>query len=231
MKWSPFTNTKKNSIMTVSKKLVLILCAGISFVTANAQRGNQLQFGVKGGLNLSTVTVSNGFDGYSYSTLANFNAGAFLKIPVYRSFSVQPEIYYSGQGFKSADGSGGEYSEHVNYLNIPLLAKFTHYTGLFLETGPQLSLKLSAKDKENGVSTDISSAYNSADFSWVFGAGYKIPMSPIAFDIRYNAGITNIANDSYYGNGYGQYGVRNGVFQIDLMIILFHAPMGRSGGL
>src|ERR1700744_6048493 len=132
--------------MTVSKKLVLILVAGISFATANAQGG--FQFGIKGGLNLSTVTVSNGFDGYSYSTLANFNGGVFLKVPVYRAFSVQPEIYYSGQGFKSADGSGGEYSEHVNYLNIPLLAKFSHGSCLFLETGPQLSLKLNAKDKE-----------------------------------------------------------------------------------
>jgi hypothetical protein len=207
------------------KKLALILFAGISFATAQAQNSNQLQFGVKGGLNLSTVTVSNGFDGYSYSTLPNFNAGAFLKVPVYRSFSVQGEVYYSGQGFKSADGSSGEYSEHVNYLNIPVLAKFTHYSGLFLETGPQLSLKLNAKDKENGVSTDISAAYKSADFSWVFGVGYKVPMSPVAIDLRYNTGITNIANDSYYGNGYGQYGVRNGVFQIDLMIILFHAPV------
>src|ERR1700744_3311637 len=212
--------------MTVSKKLVLILVAGISFATANAQGG--FQFGVKGGLNLSTITVSNGFNGYSYSTLANFNAGVFLKVPVVRYFSVQPELYYSGQGFKADDGSGGTYSEHVNYLNIPVLAKFTTRSGFFLETGPQLGLKLNAKDKENGISQDISSAYNSADFSWVFGAGFKIPMSPVGIDFRYNAGITNVANDSYYGNGYGQYGVRNGVFQIDLFVVLFHAPESRS---
>jgi Outer membrane protein beta-barrel domain len=208
--------------MTVSKKFVLILFAGISFATANAQ--GQLQFGIKGGLNLSTVTVSNGFDGYSYSALPNFNAGVFVKIPVVRFFSVQPEVYYSGQGFKDNDGSGGEYSEHINYLNIPVLAKFTSRSGLFLETGPQVSLKLSAKEKENGLSEDVSSGYNSADFSWVFGAGYKFPASPVGFDFRYNTGITNIANDSYYGNGYGQYAVRNGVFQIDLYVILFHTP-------
>jgi hypothetical protein len=111
----------------------------------------------------------------------------------------------------------------VNYLNVPVLGKFTFPVGFFLETGPQLGFKLNAKDKENGASLDVSSAYNSADFSWVFGAGFKIPMSPVAFDVRYNAGITNVANDSYYGNGYGQYGVRNGVFQLDLMFILFHA--------
>lgn len=223
------------------KRLLVVLIAFASFTTVNAQRYGggygrgggysdggsigQIQFGVKGGLNLSTVTVSNGFDGYSYSTLANFNAGVFLKIPVVRFFSVQPEVYYSGQGFKGVDGSTGfNYSEHVNYLNIPVLAKFTTRSGFFLETGPQLGLKLNAKDKEQGVSTDASAYYNSADFSWVFGAGYKIPMAPVAIDLRYNAGITNVANDAQYGNGYGQYGVRNGVFQLDLMFILWHAP-------
>ena len=201
------------------KKLVLILFAGISFAAAHAQ--GQVQFGIKGGLNLSTVTVSNGFNGYSYNTLPNFNAGVFLKIPVVRFFSVQPEIYYSGQGFKSDDGSGGEYSEHVNYLNIPVLARFATRSGVYLETGPQLGIKLSAKDKEQGVSTDISSAYNSADFSWVFGVGYKFPMSPVGIDFRYNAGIINVANDGYYGNSYGQYAVRNDVFQLGLTVVLW----------
>ena len=204
------------------KKLVLILFAGIAFATAHAQ--GQIQFGVKGGLNVSNVTVSNGFNGYSYSSLANFNAGVFVKIPVIHGLSIQPEVYYSGQGFKSSDGSTGEYSEHVNYVNVPILAKYSWPYGLFLETGPQLGFKLSAKDKENGVSTDISSAYNSADLSWVLGLGYKIPMSPVGFDFRYNTGILNVANDSYYGNGYGQYAVRNNVFQIDLILVLAKGP-------
>jgi hypothetical protein len=209
------------------KKLVLILFAGISFATARAQ--GQFQFGVKGGLNVSNVSISNGFNGYSYNSLANFNAGVFFKIPFLApGLSLQPEIYYSGQGFRNPDGSGGAYSEHVNYLNIPVLAKYTFPYGLFIETGPQLGFKLNAKDKENGISTDISPAYNSADFSWVVGVGYKIPMSPVAIDVRYNTGIINVANDSYYGNGYGQYGVRNDVFQVDLHIVLWKSSGDES---
>ena len=213
------------------KKLLFVLFAVASFTMANAQGIGNFQFGVKGGLNLSTITVSNGFNGYSYSTLPSFNAGVFLKVPVIRFFSVQPELNYSGQGFKADDGSGGTYSEHVNYLNIPVLGKFTTRTGFFLETGPQLGLKLNAKDRENGISQDVSSAYKNADFSWVFGAGFKIPMAPVGFDLRYNVGISNVANDSYYGNGYGQYGVRNVVFQLDVFFFLFKASGGRSSSL
>jgi len=205
------------------KRLLFVLIAGVSFTVANAQ--GSLQFGIKGGLNIANMNVSNGFNGYSYSTLANFNLGVFLKIPVVRHFSVQPELYYSGQGFKFDDGNGGTTTEHVNYLNVPILAKYTFPVGFFLETGPQLGFKLNAKDKfADGTTQDISSYYNSADFSWVIGAGYKIPMAPVAIDLRYNVGVTNVANDAQYGNGYGQYGVRNGVFQLDLMFTLFKAP-------
>jgi hypothetical protein len=205
----------------MKKLLFVLIVAGISISTANAQ--GSLQFGAKGGLNLSNVSVSNGHQGYSYSSLADFNIGLFLKVPVVRFFSIQPELYYSAQGFRFDDGTGtgGTISEHVNYLQVPVLAKFTSRSGFFAETGPQLGIKLNAIDKENGASQDVSGAYNSADFSWVFGIGYKVPEAPVAFDLRYNAGISNIANDPNYGNAYGQYGVRNGVLQVDLMFILF----------
>jgi hypothetical protein len=197
------------------KKLVLVLFAGITFARAHAQ--GQIQLGAKAGVNFATVTDN---EGYSARTLVNFNAGLYLKIPVVQSFSVQPEVYYSGQGFKGYD-NGTSYSEHVNYLEIPVLAKFTTRSGFYLETGPQLGFLLSANDKEEGVSTDAKPYYNSADFDWVFGAGFKIPMSPVGIDFRYNAGITNIANASGYGNGYGQPAVRNNVFQLGLTVVLW----------
>ncbi|MDP4256280.1 MAG: porin family protein, partial [Bacteroidota bacterium] len=136
----------------MKKLLFVLIVAGISFSTATAQ--GSLQFGAKGGLNLSNVSVSNGQQGYSYSSLADFNIGLFLKVPVVRFFSVQPELYYSAQGFRFDDGSGtgGTVSEHVNYLQIPVLAKFTSRSGFFAETGPQLGIKLNATDKENGAS-------------------------------------------------------------------------------
>jgi Outer membrane protein beta-barrel domain len=213
MKWSPFTNTSKNSIMPVSKKLVLVILAGISFATANAQ----VQIGVKAGANFTTLTDDMG---YSARTLFNFNAGAFAQFPLGHFVSLQPELVYSGQGARYVDGDGYIGSQHLNYLNIPVLLKLKSRYGVYVETGLQVGFLTSAKDKDQGSSADISSQVSSADFSWVFGFGYKVPMSPVGIDFRYNLGLSNIDNNNVSGDNYT---LRNDVFQLGLTYVLFSA--------
>ena len=192
------------------KKLALVFLAGISFATTNAQ----FQFGVKAGANFSTFT---GSDVQGAKTLVGFNGGVYAKLPVTHSISIQPELVYSGQGVKADDGTATA-SLHNNYFNIPILLKYQNFTGFFIETGPQLGFLMSAKLKEGGDSFDEKSAYNSADFAWVFGVGYKIPTTQLAIDLRYNLGISNIADN---GNSSDNSKVHNGVFQIGLMYTLF----------
>ncbi|HLZ86347.1 MAG TPA: porin family protein [Puia sp.] len=195
------------------KKLALVLFAGISFATAHAQ----VQFGVKAGANFATQTGSDAGDS---KTLFNFNAGAFLRLAVVQGFSIQPELVYSGQG-ASYDVSGGTLREHANYLNIPVLFKWSHRAGPYFETGPQLGFILSAKASINGNSTDSKSAYNSTDFAWVFGVGYKIPRSPVGIDLRYNIGIANVEDRGVTGQT-GSW--RNDVVQLGLTYVLFNGP-------
>jgi hypothetical protein len=194
------------------KKLALVFLAGISFATTNAQ----FQFGVKAGANFSTFTgdAVNGA-----KTLVGFNGGVYAKLPIAHSLSVQPELVYSGQGAKG-DEVGTSFSEHANYFNIPVLLKYQNFTGFFLETGPQLGFLMSANVKVGGNSSDVKSAFNSTDFSWVFGVGYKIPTTHLAIDLRYNLGISNIASSSTNTGGTSNT-AHNGVFQIGLMYALF----------
>ncbi|HVS95510.1 MAG TPA: porin family protein [Puia sp.] len=189
------------------KKLALIIIAGISFATAHAQ----FQFGAKAGVNLTNLSDAQG---YSARTQASFNLGVFFKMPVARGLAVQPELYYSGQGDKFLDGTGGSGADHINYFNVPILLKFAHHSGFYVETGPQFGFLVSAKTTYQDVTTDIKDQINSTDFAWVFGFGYKIPMSPVGIDFRYNAGLSNIAND----NGPS---VHNNVFQFGLTYVLF----------
>lgn len=197
------------------KKLALVFLAGMSIATAaNAQ----FQFGIKAGANFSTV---NGSDVSGAGTLTDFNGGAYFKLPVTRHLAIQPELLYSWQGYE--DNSGGlDAKQHFNYFNIPVLLKYTHFSGLFVETGPQFGVLTSANYKADGVSTDDKSYFNSADFSWIVGVGFKIPTTPLSIDARYNFGISNIENTS--GTG-GNGSVRNGSFQIGLMLKLFSVPV------
>lgn len=195
------------------KKLALVLFAGMSIATAAKA---QFQFGVKAGANFSSVSGSATSD---ESTLAGFNGGVYFKLPIVGHWSIQPEFLYSGQGFQ--DNSGGFTStQHLNYFNVPLLLKYSHFSGLFVETGPQVGVLTSANVKGDGISQDDKSYYNSADFSWIVGLGFKIPTTPLSIDARYDFGLSNILNNSNGSTGT----VRNGSFQIGLMLKLFSAP-------
>jgi hypothetical protein len=193
--------------------------AGFFFATAaNAQ----FKFGVKAGANFSNV---NGSDVSGTNTLVGFNGGVFVDLPLAEHLSLQPELVYSGQGFKATETINttnytGTFTE--NYINIPVLLKYRFPMGLFIETGPQVGFLMSAKAKISGVSADNKSAYKSTDFDWAVGAGFHIPTTRLAVDARYNFGLANIAADNSGGSSSGS--VKNGVFQLGLMYTLFSAP-------
>jgi hypothetical protein len=194
------------------KKLALVLFAGISFATAHAQ----VQFGVKGGFNFATQT---GSDAGNSKTMLNFNAGAFLRLGVSPGFGVQPELVFSGQG-ANYDVANGTAHYHANYMNIPVLAKWSFPMGPFIETGPQLGFLLSANQSLNGNSTNDKNFYNTTDFAWVFGVGFHIPRSPVGIDLRYNVGIANVEDRNTTGsNG----SLRNDVLQLDLHYTIFNS--------
>jgi hypothetical protein len=195
------------------KKLAFVFLAGFFFASAHAQ----FAFGIKGGANISNV---NGSDASGTNSLVGFNAGAYLKLPVTHHLSIQPEFDYSGEGFK-VSSSGITETQHENYIDIPVLLKY-HVAGVFIETGPQAGFLVSAKASAQGISENNKASFNSAEFAWVFGAGVKIPMTPISIDARYNFGLSNIVNNSQTSdNG----SIHNGVFQIGIMINLFSAPI------
>jgi hypothetical protein len=190
------------------KKLALVILAGVSFATANAQ----FQFGAKGGLNFASL---DGSDIQGAKTRIGFNLGVYARLPIAAHVSLQPELYYSAQG---ANFSNPDEKFPANYMNVPVLLRFGVGEGFAIYTGPQVGFLLAAHDKFNGTSTDIKNLYKSTDFSWVFGIGYRIPTTKLGLDARYNLGISNI-EDQGASNSNGS--IRNGVFQLGLTYILF----------
>ena len=74
------------------KKLLLVAFSLATFIT-NAQ---DITFGVKAGANFASI---GGDDGKDLDGLVSFLIGATVEIPVSDTFSIQPEVLYSGQGF------------------------------------------------------------------------------------------------------------------------------------
>jgi hypothetical protein len=183
------------------------------FVFLAFAAGAQVQFGIKAGVNIANITTSGltFVPGASYSTRTDFNGGVLVSIPLFSDFFLQPELNYSGQG-ESYSNPIANGTLNYSYLNIPVLFKYQHRSGLFAETGPQIGFLLAAKAVANGATYD-QNAIESTDFTWAFGIGYKLHPIPLGLDLRYNLGLTNIYKNS------GSATAKNSVFQIDVFYL------------
>jgi outer membrane protein with beta-barrel domain len=173
------------------KKAILCLSIiALAVVSANAQ----VKFGLKAGLNLSSYTGKDAalFGGGKEGKL-DFNGGGLVNIGLCKSFSLQPEIFFSGQGTRFAVGNsngGGEFD--VDYVNVPLLIKYNVTKGFALEAGPQVGFLISAigKPYTTGESAiNEKSYFNTMDYAVAFGASY-LTNANLGFDARYNWGLS-----------------------------------------
>jgi hypothetical protein len=186
--------------------IIIGLLAGIGSFSASAQ----VQFGIKAGVNFSTLTGSDVSDA---STKVGFQGGVFVGVPVGGSFCLQLEQNYSMQGAKASE-TGSDLSLNQNYLNTAALIKYKHKSGFFAESGPQIGFLTSATITGGGVSEDVRSLYKSTDFSWAFGFGYLVKSINTGIDARYNLGLTN--NEVIGSNG----SVKNSVIQVGVFYVL-----------
>ena len=143
-----------------------------------------ITFGAKAGLNFASMAGddADGLDGRT-----SFHLGVTAEIEMSDTFSIQPELLYSGQGY-TADG---DVTGKVDYINLPIMAKFYVADGISLEAGPQIGFLASAKADVDGESTDIKDLLKSTDFALNLGAGYKLD-SGLNFGLRYSMGLTDV---------------------------------------
>jgi hypothetical protein len=156
---------------------------------------SQVRFGVKAGINLTDFSYSNIYYGSSYQSKTNFNLGIMLSVPLSPVFYLQPEMVYSGQGALYNDVPNNVTLKYnYNYLNVPVLIKYQSASDLFIETGPQIGLLLSAAETKTNI--DQISNSNTIEFAWAAGLGYLFPKIHLGVDVRYNIGISSV-NTTY----------------------------------
>lgn len=167
------------------KKIILCAIAIMAFGFANAQK---TRFGVKGGLNIATIGGAN-----EANSLIGFQLGGFAEINVWKKLYIQPELLFSAQGAKFDRYNGvPDRTVNLNYINIPVLAKYYITKQFSVEAGPQLGLLVSSKNIRDEKSVD-------AGFN--LGAGYNFTDN-FSVGIRYTIGVSSVYDNNDYYNGY-----------------------------
>lgn len=172
------------------------------------------QFGIKGGMNVSSVSENDA------KSKIGFYAGAFANVPVAKSFSIQPEILYTQYGAKHEETTPGmtlSYTAKLDYIAVPVMFQYNATPEFFLEAGPEFGFLVSAKTKSEAVvsgvkasnTENIKSELNGFNFGLGLGAGYYFTKN-IGITARYVAGFTDIAKDNS-GDA-----VKNNNFQVGL---------------
>lgn len=185
------------------RKLVLISSI-VLLVFSGKAFAQESQIGVKGGLNLSTLSIDNNND---KNLKAGFHAGVFTKIPLTESFAIQPELLYSMKGVKYnfddnilADGSA---NFNLNYLELPVKLVFNLSEDFEIQFGPYVSYLMNAN-----VDTDAKvlgfwnisgkdeldrKNYNALDYGLSVGLGFDF--NPLIIGFNYNLGLNPVAKE------------------------------------
>ena len=191
------------------KKIILMVVMVFTFGFVNAQGKEDMAFGIKGGLNISTITNAD-VDGVNSKSLVGFHVGFFGEFMLSDKFAIQPEILYSTQGTKiEFEGIKGDLK--LDYIAIPVMAKYYVADSFSLELGPQIGFLVSAKAKSGGESEDVKDELKSTDVSLNFGLGYDITEN-FMIGARYNLGLTRLQDELLPGEDES----KNSVFQISI---------------
>ncbi|WP_378174522.1 porin family protein [Aquimarina sp. SS2-1] len=207
-----------------------ILFLFISILTQ--AQDTKVRYGIKGGANLSTITGREIFD--KNNPRISFHAGGVIEIPLSEVFSLQPELLYSQQGSRFVqtielrDGANEEpvlldinYDFNLNYITVPLLAKYYVSERFNFNLGPQIAYLLTAKEKNNfptqtqgesETQNDIKDGYKDLDFSVKIGAEYYFK-SDIFLGVSYGLSLTKI---NKFENTIEDNAQRNSVFQLSI---------------
>ena len=183
------------------KKYIAFFALGFTlYSSAHAQ----VSFGVKAGGALTSLPGDNNND-----LKTGYYAGFIGELPVGEKFGIAAELVYSMQGNKQRimfaewapndnyNATGKKENMNLSYVNLPLLVKYQFIKNIFIETGLQPGLLVSARVKTSQGSGDIKDNYKSFDLSWPVGVGFKLE-NGFGANLRYNLGLTNLSKETYW---------------------------------
>lgn len=191
--------TKAFIMKTITTTLLLLLMVWGS--TASAQESS---VGIKGGLNLSTISTDKGSD---KNLKPGFHIGVFNKFPLSESIALQPELLFSTKGLKmNYDESlfvDGETRFNTYYIDLPVYLVFNLSEAFQIQAGPYLSYLLSANVNTDAevlgffdINTDKElDRKNFNAFDYGVSAGISFNLNPLVIGANYSMGLNPVAKE------------------------------------
>lgn len=170
----------------------------------------QTDFGIKGGLNLADIVMTNYINPDVESDLrikAGVHAGFFAAGMVSERVGMVAELLYSDKGVMAKSNI------HLHYISLPLLATYKLTDKLHAEAGPELAYMVSA-------TSDIGNAsgtYNNK-FDVSLDGGLRLDIRKATVGLRYSAGMFNLREgmNMVTAQGSGRVKYQNRVLQLSL---------------
>lgn len=199
------------------KKLILAL--SILFtggLAVQAQVIPSVQFGIKGGVNLTSL--SSGGSSLASDNRAGYLGGFYARFGAL-GFNFQPEIYITSKNVDINTSNSTKANAKFTSIDVPLLigAKVGALgIGGRFYGGPLLSFAI---NKDNGFGSAVGNAarldYKDSNVAFQVGAGLDIQR--LGIDLRYEAGLTK----QTYFDGSTNYKTRVSLFNLSLAYRLF----------
>ena len=211
------------------KKIYTLITLLALTISANAQT----TLGMRLGANYSNVHFSANDDKNDTKSKFGPTAGVYVNIPVNKETSIQPELLYSSQGFRTKENLdlGGlnhdiEAKFKTDYITLPVFVKYKIQNGMTFEAGPQLSyfylgrytIQEDIRNEQGIIKTsstridlkDDVDNFKDLDFSVVGGIGYDFKFG-VSINARYTYGITNFTKSD-------DVKLRNNYFSLSLAV-------------
>lgn len=168
----------------------ILTTVGLILITLISLNAQNLEFGIKSGLGIANMHITNLSDSESnsdiFSPIISYSINGTLnyKSKGFWGFSIEPGIIK--KGWKP---NGSTNKMKLIYLQMPLLSDFYLSKKVFLSLGPEINYLVNAKnDTQNNTKY-----FYRTELSGVIGGTYSISDN-LDVGIRYSHGLTQISD-------------------------------------
>ncbi|MFD2513069.1 porin family protein [Pontibacter locisalis] len=157
--------------------------------TTSASLFNSL-FGVKAGLNFSSIYGDDEELLGNYSGHRSYHGGVFAQIGWKKRLAIRTELLYSRKGYERSDSVF-----RFDYLEVPILLVVNLNENIGFHLGPQINVMVSATEEGKEVRL---MDYNTFDYG--AAAGFEGRLNRFIAGARYNLSFENLIKQDDAGN-------------------------------